>query len=66
MISPCIQICIIDASSGLCQGCGRTLDEIATWGALNDADRAAILSALPGRLARPLDGSTAVAGRSDR
>ena len=29
--SPCIQICIIEPSDGLCVGCARTLDEIAGW-----------------------------------
>jgi prolyl-tRNA editing enzyme YbaK/EbsC (Cys-tRNA(Pro) deacylase)/predicted Fe-S protein YdhL (DUF1289 family) len=29
--SPCISVCRISAESGLCQGCFRTLPEIATW-----------------------------------
>ncbi len=28
---PCVKICTLDARSGLCLGCGRTLDEIARW-----------------------------------
>ncbi|MBL8544059.1 MAG: DUF1289 domain-containing protein, partial [Hyphomonadaceae bacterium] len=27
--SPCIKVCAVDGSSGLCIGCGRTLKEIA-------------------------------------
>ncbi|MDE1938019.1 MAG: DUF1289 domain-containing protein [Alphaproteobacteria bacterium] len=49
--SPCVKICTMDALSGLCRGCGRTLDEIARWGSMSDAERAAIMSRLNGRLA---------------
>jgi predicted Fe-S protein YdhL (DUF1289 family) len=45
--TPCIGICVMD--SGLCIGCGRTLDEIARWGALSEAERHAIMAVLPGR-----------------
>lgn len=40
----------MDAASGLCTGCGRTLDEIARWGAMSDAGRRAIMAELPQRL----------------
>ena len=37
--SPCISICQM-SPSGLCEGCFRTLDEIAVWGSLaQDAKR---------------------------
>jgi predicted Fe-S protein YdhL (DUF1289 family) len=49
--SPCVKICTLDARSGLCLGCGRTIDEIARWSAMNAADRARVISQLPGRLA---------------
>jgi uncharacterized protein len=29
----------MDAPSGLCMGCYRTLDEIAAWSTLDDADK---------------------------
>ena len=29
--SPCISVCRIDADSGLCEGCYRTLREISGW-----------------------------------
>ena len=39
--SPCISVCRMDAATGLCEGCLRTLDEIAEWGmASDDAKRA--------------------------
>jgi hypothetical protein len=34
--SPCIAVCTMDAASGLCRGCWRTLDEIAAWSTLPD------------------------------
>lgn len=50
METPCIKVCIIDPVSGLCTGCGRTLDEIAAWAKLGDAPRRAIMASLPARL----------------
>ncbi|PKP76129.1 MAG: DUF1289 domain-containing protein [Alphaproteobacteria bacterium HGW-Alphaproteobacteria-3] len=34
----------------LCRGCGRTLKEIAGWGAMSDGERDAVLRALPERI----------------
>lgn len=34
--SPCISVCTMELSSGLCKGCLRTLDEIASWSTLDD------------------------------
>ena len=48
--SPCIKVCTFDAKSGLCAGCGRTLDEIARWGGMSEAQRHAIMRILPQRL----------------
>lgn len=50
--SPCINICRMDAASGLCLGCARTLDEIARWAQASEAERRAILAALPARRER--------------
>lgn len=50
--SPCVDICQIDATSGLCIGCRRTLDEIATWGGLSHGERARIMGELPARAER--------------
>jgi predicted Fe-S protein YdhL (DUF1289 family) len=47
--SPCNKVCTIDPRSGLCRGCGRTLDEIARWGSLADSERQRIMSELPER-----------------
>ena len=37
--SPCISVCRMDAGSGLCQGCFRTLDEIIAWGRASEHDK---------------------------
>jgi hypothetical protein len=35
--------------SGLCEGCLRTIDEIAHWGLYDDDEKRAVLAALPAR-----------------
>ncbi len=37
--SPCISVCRMDDTSGLCLGCFRTLDEIIQWGRAGDAEK---------------------------
>ncbi|GGC73311.1 DUF1289 domain-containing protein [Chelatococcus reniformis] len=48
--TPCIKVCAIEPDSRLCRGCGRTLDEIARWSTMAEAERRAIIAALPERL----------------
>ncbi len=50
--TPCIKVCVIDPARKLCEGCGRTLAEIAQWGRLSEIERRAIMAELPGRLDR--------------
>jgi predicted Fe-S protein YdhL (DUF1289 family) len=50
--TPCRNICVVDPRSGLCTGCGRSLDEIASWGRLGEPERRAIMVELPRRMAR--------------
>ena len=59
MQTPCEKICVVDGPSGLCRGCGRSLDEITRWTAYSDAERARIMAELPPRLdaMRARDGS---------
>ena len=54
--SPCRSICELDDASGLCIGCGRTLDEIARWASMSDSERSDIMATLPARLSREVDG----------
>lgn len=48
--SPCTKLCVLDAATGLCEGCGRTRDEIALWGSLPEKQRRAIMGELDERL----------------
>ena len=47
--TPCVKVCIVDGESGLCLGCYRKLEEIASWIRLTPDQRETILSELPGR-----------------
>ena len=47
--SPCNNVCRIDARTGWCEGCMRTLDEIAAWATLSDDDKRAVWDALARR-----------------
>ena len=47
--SPCTKVCQIDPGTGLCRGCTRTLDEIARWSQMSEAERAEVVRALPQR-----------------
>jgi predicted Fe-S protein YdhL (DUF1289 family) len=49
--SPCVNICTLDARSGLCVGCGRSIDEIARWSAMTAAERSRVITELPARMA---------------
>ena len=51
MPSPCINVCRMDASSGWCEGCLRTIDEIAGWSLYDDDDKRAVWDALEARRA---------------
>jgi predicted Fe-S protein YdhL (DUF1289 family) len=48
--TPCVNVCLLDSETGLCVGCGRTMQEIASWAAMTPAERRAIMAALPARL----------------
>jgi len=47
--SPCISICQMNPALGLCRGCFRTCDEIATWSSATDHTRLRILAAVAHR-----------------
>ena len=48
--TPCIKICTLDPKSGLCLGCGRTVDEIAGWARLSSEERMRVMNGLQSRL----------------
>jgi len=47
--SPCIKLCQMDPAHGVCAGCYRTLDEIARWSEMSDAERSRVLARLSDR-----------------
>jgi uncharacterized protein len=51
MESPCIKVCVIDPSTGFCEGCARTLKEIAQWGSYAPHVRQRVMGELDGRKA---------------
>jgi predicted Fe-S protein YdhL (DUF1289 family) len=59
--SPCINVCKMDAASGLCTGCYRTIDEITRWTRLDEAGRQQVLEAVTRRQAQsPFPHQTAI------
>lgn len=52
ILSPCKKICAVDGQTGLCLGCGRTLNEIGQWSRLSDAQRRAVMDELDERMKR--------------
>ena len=47
--SPCINVCEMDKATGWCAGCLRTLDEIAAWSVLDEAEKLFVRAQLAGR-----------------
>ena len=44
--SPCISVCRMNPATGYCEGCLRTIDEIAHWSVFDDAEKRALLAQL--------------------
>ena len=47
--SPCINVCRMSDDTGYCEGCLRTIAEIARWSAYSDHQKRAVLVRLPAR-----------------
>jgi predicted Fe-S protein YdhL (DUF1289 family) len=54
-----MSVCRMDARAGLCEGCLRTIDEIAHWSAMDDAQKRAVLAAIAQRRAAQTSGNSA-------
>jgi len=46
-LSPCISVCKADEELGVCIGCYRTPDEVASWKTSSEASQYEILKDLP-------------------
>jgi len=47
--SPCVNVCRMNPGTALCEGCFRTLDEIAAWSSMSANEKRAVLAQLPAR-----------------
>ncbi len=54
--TPCIKVCLIDRDTGLCEGCGRTAEEVVRWGRMSEAERLAVMAELDARMRRAFAG----------
>jgi uncharacterized protein len=50
--SPCVNICRLD-DHGVCLGCFRSLEEIASWSRMTEREKAAVIAALVTRRPKP-------------
>ncbi len=51
--SPCISVCRMDPRTQLCEGCFRTLDEIAAWSRLEDEGKRKVWALISERALTP-------------
>ncbi|MGB2816058.1 MAG: DUF1289 domain-containing protein [Burkholderiaceae bacterium] len=47
--SPCISVCKMNPVTGWCEGCHRTIDEIAGWSRMSDEARRLVWTGLAHR-----------------
>ncbi len=47
--SPCINVCRINQATGLCEGCWRTIDEIAQWRCASEVQKRVVWRAIKQR-----------------
>jgi len=50
--SPCINVCRMNDRAALCEGCLRTIDEIACWAGYTREEKLAVLAKLAVRRAQ--------------
>lgn len=53
-LSPCINVCVIDAQTGYCLGCYRTQQEITGWPQFSHGQKLQIIKELKAREAREI------------
>ena len=51
--SPCNSVCRMSPRTGLCEGCLRTIDEIAAWSRMEEHEKRAVWQQIGQRKATP-------------
>jgi predicted Fe-S protein YdhL (DUF1289 family) len=64
--SPCINVCRMDETSGLCAGCFRDIAEIAGWSGFSDAERLQVLARIDKRRAEWAPDGAQLRGECER
>lgn len=52
--SPCVSICVVHPTTGLCEGCLRNLEEIGAWGQMPSAQQRGVWARIQIRCAEKL------------
>lgn len=52
--SPCQSVCVMHPQTGWCEGCMRSLEEIAQWSRMDHVAKRAVWGQLPARLVQRL------------
>ncbi|HEY8566417.1 MAG TPA: DUF1289 domain-containing protein [Beijerinckiaceae bacterium] len=55
--TPCVRVCLLDPETGLCEGCGRTREEIERWVRFSEEERLTIMAGLEERMRRAFLGA---------
>lgn len=48
--SPCMSVCRMNMDTDLCEGCLRTIDEIAAWGRMSENEKREVWATLARRI----------------
>ena len=55
--SPCVSVCVVHPTLGLCEGCLRNIDEIGAWGQMPSEQQRQVWQHIQQRCAQRLSGS---------
>jgi hypothetical protein len=54
--SPCVSVCVVHPTLGLCEGCLRNIEEIGAWGQMPSAQQRQVWQQIQQRCAQRLSG----------
>jgi len=55
--SPCVSVCVVHPTLGLCEGCLRNIEEIGAWGQMPSAQQRQVWQHIQQRCAQRLSGT---------